>query len=548
MQETEQATTNLAFNLTDRLPIFSYLVNSNRIRWYRVIMRTFLQRHRELYRYQLTAQEIRDAVRDTFDAEYTLEQCQNDLAALKEWGNITTIYDSSRATSIASFLSPALLYQATPEAIAIETFLEEQTRANAAKGALRLGDLPRLWQSLQLIDEQIAQLPTNVPASDLPSVQTRDIAEEWQRAFEVWNTMAREAAQYLANMINAAQQARPELEAYQLYKAAVVAYVHGFAQALTQYSRRIREQLIIWAQTGKKERLIEIVALHLDPPVATSEQQRSQEELWQDASNQLEAVENWFAEGKNADSFRRNALAEVDRVVRRASTLAASARPNANYATQLNALAQELLRARDGETAQQLFSLAFANILPIHLPESLAGSPSAAYESEQPGDWQEPPAVTVYLRPVSRGFRGDPPMEDPVIDNRTIIRELIVQHEHKLKEQRERFIHLFASGTLDIGTLRSISAEDRTLLLEIIDTCLSNPAHQYHGSTIVLLNPGEHDYSFLSAKDGTVLLPRYRLQRLEQNDNPEQELDDQRTSGNGHQPAPIAGTMHDYRT
>src|SRR5947209_16710378 len=88
-----------AFNLTDRLQIFSYLVNSNRIRWYRVIMRVFLQRHRELYRYQLTAQEVRDAVRDSFDPEYTLEQCQNDLAALKEWGKIITFYDASRATS-----------------------------------------------------------------------------------------------------------------------------------------------------------------------------------------------------------------------------------------------------------------------------------------------------------------------------------------------------------------------------------------------------------------------------------------------------------------
>src|SRR2546430_17088555 len=143
------------FNLTDRLPIFSYLVNSNRIRWYRVIMRVFLQHHRELYRYQLTSHEIRDAVRAVFDPEYTLDQCQNDLAALREWGNVTTIYDSSRATSIASFLSPALLYQATPEAIAIETFLAEQARASAASGSLRQSDLPRLWQSLQFIDESL---------------------------------------------------------------------------------------------------------------------------------------------------------------------------------------------------------------------------------------------------------------------------------------------------------------------------------------------------------------------------------------------------------
>src|SRR2546430_346033 len=258
------------FNLTDRLPIFSYLVNSNRIRWYRIIMRVFLQHHRELYRYQLTAQEVRDAVRAAFDPEYILDQCQNDLAALKEWGNVTTIYDSSRATSIASFLSPALLYQATPEAMAIETFLDEQARANMGKGSLRQGDLPHLWKSLQTLDEALRSLPT-----ELTPTRGREMAEEWQRAFEIWNAMAREAAQYLANMISAAQQSRPELDAYQLYKAAVVAYVHGFAQALTQYSRRIRTQLAEWNESGKKEQLIEIVAQYLEPPAPTLENRSS---------------------------------------------------------------------------------------------------------------------------------------------------------------------------------------------------------------------------------------------------------------------------------
>src|SRR6266566_7062402 len=138
----EDITSSSIFNLTDRLQIFSYLVTSNRVHWYRVIMRFFLQCHRDLYRYQLTAQEVRDAVRTTFDPEYTLEQCQNDLKALKDWGNITNIYDSSRATSIASFLSPALLYQATPEGIAIETFLDEQARTSRGKGALRQETCP----------------------------------------------------------------------------------------------------------------------------------------------------------------------------------------------------------------------------------------------------------------------------------------------------------------------------------------------------------------------------------------------------------------------
>jgi len=498
------------FNLTDRLPIFSYLVNSNRIRWYRVIMRVFLQHHRELYRYQLTAQEIRDAVRTAFDPEYTLDQCQNDLAALREWGNVTTIYDSSRATSIASFLSPALLYQATPEAISIETFLEEQTRAHSGKGALRQGDLPHLWRSLQQLDKDL-----QTSLSDPTATHSREIAEEWQRAFEIWSTMAREAAQYLANMINAAQQSRPDFEAYQFYKAAVVAYVHGFAQALTQYSRRVRELLAEWSTTGKKERLIEIVSQHLEPPGAISENRPAQVELLKEARNQVLAIANWFAEGKNADSFRRNALAEVDKVVRRASALAATARPNANYATNLNALANQLLLAKDGETAQQIFSVAFANLLPVHLPESLAGTPSATIDARKLSDWQQPPTVALRLRPVSRANRGEHPLEDPVIDHRTIIRNLIVQHEARLKKQLLRFEYLFSEVHLDLGTIKSITVEDRAILIEVIDSCLGDVSNQYRapdGSTIVLLNPEEQAYTLLCAPDGMLLLPRYHLQ------------------------------------
>ncbi|GAC1680072.1 MAG: TIGR02677 family protein [Ktedonobacteraceae bacterium] len=513
VDHSEDIATTSLFNLTDRLPIFSYLVTSNRVRWYRAIMRIFFQRHRELYRYQLTAQEVRDTVRETLDPEYTLEQCQSDLTALKEWGNVTTIYDSSRATSIASFLAPALLYQATPEAIAIETFLAEQTRASAASGALRQGDLPRLWQALQIIDEAL-----QLSAAEITPASGRAIAEEWQRAFEIWNTMAREAAQYLANMMSAAQQSRPELEAFQAYKAAVVDYVHGFAQALTQYGPRIRSQIAHWSTTGLLERFVAITAEYLDPPTPNMENVRPEEERLQDVRNQLDALVNWFAQGKNADSFRRNALAEVDKVVRRAATLASAARPNANYATHLNSLAHQLLRARDGESAQQIFSVAFANLLPMHTAEGLIGSASAAYEQESPDPWQEPAEMTIHLRPVSRANRVEQRAEEPLADNSTLIRDLIAQSEKRVQEQRERFGRLFARKPLDIGTIKKISAEDRALLIEVIDSCLGNSARQYRapdGSLIVLLNPGEMTYTFLKATDGVLLLPRYRLERQE---------------------------------
>jgi hypothetical protein len=103
-----------------------------------------------------------------------------------------------------------------------------------------------------------------------------------------------------------------------------------------------------------------------------------------------------------------------------------------------------------------------------------------------------------------------------VIDNRTIIHNLIVQHETRLKEHRLHFERLFSEEYLDVGTLDTITVEDRAILIEVIDSCLGDVSNQYRapdGSTIILLNPEEHAYALLRAPDGRLLLPRYHLQR-----------------------------------
>ncbi len=499
-----------AFNLTGRIAVFSYLTVSDRVSWYRAIMRYFLQCHRE-YRYQLTDQEVRDAVRQTFDPEYTLEKCQTDLTALRDWGNLTVTYNSSRATSIASFRSPALLYQATAEAIAIETFLDEQARTITGSGALRQSDLPLLWETLRQLDEALAQV-----SPDYPAEHRRTIAEGWQHAFDAWNALARDAAQYLANITNNAQHSWSDLEAFHAYKRAVVTYVQSFAHTLSQYSRDIRELLARWSITGKKDTLIEIISQHLVSLALVTENKRPLAELTQDARNQVEALSLWFAEGKNADTFRHNALAEVDKVVRRAAAFANTARPNANYAANLHALALQLLTARDTEAAQQLFAVAFANALPVHLPESLAGTPSTASSPEEQNAWYKQPSVTLPLRPIGRGNRGERILEDPIVDHQRAIHALKTQHRTQLQQQQQHFAHLFShTALLDIGTIESITPTARAVLVEVIDACLSDPYHQYHapdGSLVTLLNFEEQTYTQLRSSDGFLLLPRYRLQ------------------------------------
>ena len=72
---------------------------------------------------------------------------------------------------------------------------------------------------------------------------------------------------------------------------------------------------------------------------------------------------------------------------------------------------------------------------------------------------------------------------------------------------------------LDIGTFEIITPEDRAILTEVIDGCLGDTYNQYRvpdGSMVVLLNPEETSYTMLRSIDGILLMPRYRLQRVEE--------------------------------
>ena len=49
-----------------------------------------------------------------------MEQCQNDLQALNEWGNLTAHQDTSKASTIQEFKNKRYRYQLSEYSVAIE--------------------------------------------------------------------------------------------------------------------------------------------------------------------------------------------------------------------------------------------------------------------------------------------------------------------------------------------------------------------------------------------------------------------------------------------
>lgn len=105
--------------LTKALTEAKYL-NADNVSRYRCIMRIFFENYEKL-RYWLYQEDVYEQmVRDSFFADYKMEQCQQDLAMLVEWKNLNTIQDTRRVSSIEEFKNKKFRYQMSEYSVEIE--------------------------------------------------------------------------------------------------------------------------------------------------------------------------------------------------------------------------------------------------------------------------------------------------------------------------------------------------------------------------------------------------------------------------------------------
>ncbi len=493
-----------AFNRFGSLSIVNYVASSSgRTDWYRSIMRTFLRFSHE-YHYHLTAQEILEAVEAEMRQAYSLDACKGDLQSLVAWGNLSVLPDMSRVTTIADFRSPVLLYQATAEALEFEAFIDKHLHIGSSEGGLHQGDLRHLMELIQRIHVWLEE-----EESLFTVERSQEISETWKLAFATWERVTHDAAQYLGNMNQIAQNI-PDISTFNSYKQAVVTYIHNFAGTLLQYSQTLRKLFLDWLASGKTRRLQEVITSTALLGSMEAEKRLS----WiEDIRHQIKAVQDWFLQERNTDLFSHAAHDAISKVILRAEAFGSAMGPRTDYVSLLSTLAPTLFHIDDLETAKLLFAAAFASATPTHLSESVAGSPEAATESEQRTAWERPPTVVRELRPIYRG-NVERTTEEPQPHNEEALLKLKQEHDEQLRREKEQLKHLFQHPLLDLANLSTIAIDERLLLSSIIDGCLGSPVSEYmlsDGSQVILLNPKEEDYVALSSDDGALFLPRYRL-------------------------------------
>ena len=96
-----------------------YLTVENADR-YRSIIRLFYLQYEKLKYWMYQEEVFEELKEDDYFADYTLEQCQQDLASLVQWKNLVTLQDTRKVTTIEEFKNKKFRYQLSEYSVEIE--------------------------------------------------------------------------------------------------------------------------------------------------------------------------------------------------------------------------------------------------------------------------------------------------------------------------------------------------------------------------------------------------------------------------------------------
>ena len=146
----------ISAKVTKTIQEVKYLATENSRR-YRPIMRYFYDQYEQL-QYWLYKEEVYEELKQHPEfAAYTIEECQQDLEVLVQWGNLIPIQDTAKAKTVEEFKTKQFRYQLSEYSVEIERMTIALENLSVEGASLE----PTL---IERIREAVGQLPAMATA------------------------------------------------------------------------------------------------------------------------------------------------------------------------------------------------------------------------------------------------------------------------------------------------------------------------------------------------------------------------------------------------
>lgn len=269
---------------------------------YRPIIRLFYLKYEKLKYWMYQEEVFEELKEDPYFQEYTMEQCQQDLAALASWGNLLTIQDTRKVTTIEEFKNKKFRYQLSETAVEVERMVIRIENLLIEGSSLEPTLLERLRISLGRLGEM------SQAEAEKRYGWWNDLNSDFIRLNQNYQDYMREL-----NSVKAEEMMKTK--EFLVFKDRLIEYLRSFVKSLQVNVTAIEQQLRSVDREVVNQILQKVTEYELSIPRMDTE--IDEQMIYDKMKGRWESISEWFAGKDGMESEAGKVFDTTNEIIRK---------------------------------------------------------------------------------------------------------------------------------------------------------------------------------------------------------------------------------------
>lgn len=463
---------------------------------YRPILRLFYLKY-ERMKYWLFQEDVYEELKQSpYFADYTMEQCQQDLTTLTAWGNLVTIQDSKNVKTLEEFKNRKYQYQLSEYTVEIERMVIHLENLFVEGASLEPTLLERIREELSRLSEQ-------------QDASVEQAYSWWQNLENDFVRLNQNYQDYMRALNSAKAEELMRTREFLVFKDHLIEYLRTFVKALQLNVTMIESYIKNVTEEQIKGILENVVEYEMNIPRIDVEIKR--EAISERMHGKWTSIEEWFVGkgNKEAEAIRVfDATNEIIRkITRYATRLSEMSNMGANRREEYFKVAEMFGKCQDINEAHRLAACVFGIETTLHLKGDMprdTDSMNSSIFDEQPYVMTLKPRVRTYREKARR-----PGITDRSEEQERIRREMI----ERMERERELLESYIKDNRLEFAELPVIEPQIRDVFLVWLskaleredETAKTEDGRTYH------LEGNREETCVVKCTDGEFTMPAFSI-------------------------------------
>lgn len=479
----------------------SYLTADNAPR-YRVIMRFFYLEYEKI-KYWLNQEEVylELASHNEF-LDYSMEKCRQDLDMLVKWGNLLTVQDTKKVTSIEAFRNRQFRYQLSDYSVEIERMMIRLEHLAVEGASLE----PTLLERLKI---ELGKIP------EMRGKNAAEICGWWNNINSDFIRLNQNYQDYMRDLNSAKAEELMKTKEFLVFKDRLIEYLRSFVKGLQLNAGAIELKIQQILEEDMEYIFQQVVEYEMSIPRIDGEVNEA--ELYTKAKGRWHSLKEWFCGYglRESEASRLFDLTNenIRKITRYATQISEQFSYGANRKEEYRQIAQVFLKCKNIQEAHKLSSVVFGVEYPMHLKGNLIRETdsinSGVYE-EKPHEIVITPKIKGREKSNRSAIRQH--REEKEVARQEAIREMI--------QENEMMNGFIVDGKLDFSTLPTLEEKARNILLRWLAKALEGNGNSKteDGRSYRVTNLNTDQRCMVRCTDGTFEMPAFVLEFDESED------------------------------